>query len=55
MEQSYLHILNLVNQISKLSTTEEQLILDSFKPLNLSKGKFFLESGKVNRHVAFLH
>ena len=55
MEQRYVHLLNLVKRISQLDSVEEQLIIDSFKPFNLKKGEFFLESGKVNRHVAFLH
>ncbi|WP_035483135.1 Crp/Fnr family transcriptional regulator [Gaetbulibacter saemankumensis] len=55
MEQRYIHILKLVNQISKIGSLEEQLIIDSFKPFNLKKGEYFLESGKINRHVAFLH
>ncbi|WP_407516064.1 Crp/Fnr family transcriptional regulator [Tamlana fucoidanivorans] len=48
-------MLNLVNRISKLDALEEQLIMNSFKPFNLVKGACFLESGKINRHVAFLH
>ena len=55
MEQRYVHILNLVKHISQLDSFEEQLIVGSFKPFNLKKGEFFLESGKINRHVAFLH
>lgn len=47
MEQRYIHILNLINNISKLSSVEEQLIINAFKPFNYKRGEYFLESGKI--------
>ena len=51
----YLHILEIVNQIVKINKDEEELIVNSFKPLTLKKGEFFLKAGQINRYIAFLH
>ncbi len=48
------HLLTLLDQIVELEEEERDLIKSSFKPLKLSKGSFFLQSGKVNEYVAFL-
>ncbi|MDH3698788.1 MAG: Crp/Fnr family transcriptional regulator [Flavobacteriaceae bacterium] len=52
---SYSKLLELVSQITALEDDEIALIESSFNPLYLAKGDFFLEAGKVNKHVGFLH
>jgi CRP-like cAMP-binding protein len=51
----YSKLLELINQITVLEKKEIELIKSSFKPLQLTKGAFFLEAGKINKHVGFLH
>ncbi len=51
----YSKLLELINQITLLEEKEIDLIKSSFKPLQLTKGDFFLEAGKINKHVGFLH
>ncbi len=51
----YSKLLELINQITVLEEKEIELIKSSFKPLQLTKGEFFLEAGKINKHVGFLH
>jgi len=51
----YSKLLELINQITVLEAKEIELIKSSFKPLQLTKGEFFLEAGKINKHVGFLH
>ena len=51
----YLKLLELINQITVLEEKEIELIKSSFKPLPLAKGEFFLEAGKINKHIGFLH
>lgn len=51
----YGNLLHLINQISKLEDSEIELVKESFNPLRLNKGEFFLESGKINRQVAYLN
>ncbi len=48
-------LLELINKITVLEENEIKLIKSSFKPLQLTKGEFFLEAGKINKHVGFLH
>ena len=50
----YSRLLELFSQIAILEKEEIELIKNSFKPLKLSKGEFFLEAGKINKHVGFL-
>lgn len=47
-------LINLIKQIVDLDKKELELIKLSFKPMCLSKGEFFLESGQVNKYVGFL-
>ena len=51
----YKHILQLLGSLSPLGEDEMKLIQSSLKPFLLKKGEFFLESGKINRYVGFLH
>ena len=51
----YSKLLELINQITDLEEKEIELIKNSFKHLQLTKGEFFLEAGKINKHVGFLH
>ena len=51
----YSKLLELINQITSLEEIEIELIKNSFKPLLLNKGEFFLEAGKINKHVGFLN
>ena len=51
----YSKLLELINQITVLEEKEIELIKNSFKPVQLTKGEFFLEAGKINKHVGFLH
>ena len=51
----YSKLLELINQIIVLEEKEIELIKSSFKPLQLTKGDFFLEAGKINKHVGFIH
>lgn len=41
------------SQVS-IDTKSMDVILSAFKPMELSKGEFFLESGKICRHMAFI-
>lgn len=50
----YTELLYALGQIVQLDKEEEDLIISHFKPLSLKKGDYFLESGKINRHVGFL-
>lgn len=47
-------LINLFEQIVDLDNKELELIKFSFKPMSLSKGEFFLESGQVNKYLGFL-
>ena len=51
----YSKLLALINQIARLEDEETELIKKSFHALNLAKGDYFLEAGKVNRHLGFLN
>ena len=51
----YSNLIQLINQITALGDNEIELIKSSFKPLNLDKGEYFLEAGKINRHVGFIN
>jgi len=51
----YSKLLELINQITILEEKEIELIKSSFKPLKLTKGEFFLEASKINKHLGFLH
>ena len=51
----YSKLLELINQITILEEKEIELIQSSFKPLKLTKGQFFLEAGKINKYIGFLH
>ena len=47
-------LLALFNKITRLEDDEIELIKESFHPLYLARGEFFLETGKINRHIGFL-
>ena len=47
-------LLTLLGQIAELDEDEQALIKSSFKPTSLTKGEFFLKTGEVNKHVAYL-
>ena len=51
----YSKLFQIINKIVKLKDDEIDLITRSFYPLYLNKGEFFLEAGKINRHVGFLN
>lgn len=51
----YSKLLELINQITPLEEKEIEIIKNSFKPLQLTKGEFFLESGKIDKHIGFLN
>ncbi|EAQ99689.1 hypothetical protein FB2170_10264 [Maribacter sp. HTCC2170] len=51
----YSKLLELINQITILEAREIELIKSSFIPIQLTKGEFFLEAGKINKHVGFLN
>jgi len=51
----YSKLLELINQITDLEEKEVELIKNSFNLLQLTKGEFFLEAGKINKHVGFLN
>ena len=51
----YSKLFELINQITVLEENEIELIKSSFKLLQLTKGEFFLEAGKINKHVGFLN
>ena len=50
----YSNLLDLIRKIAKIEDHEIELIKTSFKPLSLNKGDYFLEAGKINRHVGYL-
>ncbi len=51
----YSNLLHLINQIAHVEDSELELIKESFRPLQLRKGEFFLESGKISRQVGYLN
>ncbi len=51
----YSKLLELISQFSVVADTEIELIKSSFKPLYLTKGDFFLEAGRINKHVGYLN
>lgn len=51
----YTTLLNTLNQIAPLNPEEIKLIKHYFKPLSIKKGDFFLKSGDISRHVAFIN
>lgn len=50
----YASLFELFNAITVLDEKEIQLIENSFKPLKLSKGEFFLQSGNINQYIGFI-
>lgn len=52
---AYTHILQLLSKLVILSENEKAVIQNSLQPFHLKKGSYFLEAGKINRHVGFLH
>lgn len=51
---NYSKLLEHLRMLTPLEETEEKFILESFSPLQLKKGEFFLESGQINHHVGYL-
>ncbi len=50
----YAELLKLFNQIAPLDKDEELLIKESFQPLTLAKGEFFLKAGETNKQIGFI-
>lgn len=48
-------LLYLINEITVIEANEIELVKESFSLLKLKKGDFFLEAGKINKHVGFLN
>lgn len=48
------NLLNLFGQIKELDQEEIDFIKSNFKALHLKKGDYFLKSGEVCEHIAFL-
>ncbi|MBX9448835.1 MAG: cyclic nucleotide-binding domain-containing protein [Taibaiella sp.] len=51
----YAKLLSLLNQITILDDREEALVKESFKPFSIAKGAYFLEAGKINKHIGFIN
>lgn len=51
----YTRLLKVLNTIVSVEPSEEELIISCFKPFNLSKGDFFLQSDKVNHIIGFIN
>jgi CRP-like cAMP-binding protein len=51
----YSTLLNVLNAIIPIEPSEQDLITSCFKPFNLQKGEFFLQSGKVNYYIGFIN
>ena len=47
-------ILNLFNSIAPLSPEETDVVKTMFKPIQLPKGEYFLESDSICRKVGFI-
>ena len=47
-------LLATFRQITQLDEEEENLICESFKPMALEKGAYFIKTGKINTRLAFL-
>ena len=47
-------LLELFNRITALEEKEIELIKNSFKPLHLAKGDYYLKVGEINKYVGFL-
>ena len=47
-------LIHIIRQFADLDKKELELIKSSFKPYQLAKGDYFLEEGKVNKHIGFL-
>lgn len=48
------NLAKLLGQITELEQDELDLIMSSFKPMSLAKGEYFLQSGELNKYVAYL-
>ena len=48
-------LLQLMQSIVDLPDHEANVIKESFKPMSLAKGDYFLKSGKVNKYVGFIN
>ena len=51
---AYTLLFQILGQITALEDKEIELIKASFKPMELKKGEFFLQSGEVNKYVGSL-
>jgi len=51
----YTKLLKQLSKITVLEDNEITILKNSFKLLSLSKGKYFLEQGKVNKHIGYLN
>jgi CRP-like cAMP-binding protein len=51
----YSTLLKVLNAIIPIEPSEQDLITSCFKPFNLQKGEFFLQSGKVNYYIGFIN
>ena len=47
-------LIRTIRQLISLTGEEENIVADLFKPRRLNAGEYFLEEGKVCRHVAFI-
>ena len=50
----YDQLTSLLEVLVKLEETEKEMIRSAFKPVHMKKNEFFLESGKVNKHIGFI-
>lgn len=48
-------LLHVLNTIVPITASEQELIISCFKPFKLPKGELFLQSGKVNKQIAFIN
>lgn len=51
----YSKLLELINQITELEGNEIELIKNSFRLIQLTKGDFFLKAGTINKHIGFIN
>lgn len=51
----YTTLLKVISTIVPIQPSEQDLIISCFKQLHLSKGAYFLQSGKVDEYVGFIN
>jgi hypothetical protein len=50
----YKELLGVFKKIANLDSSEEELIIASFKRKSIKKGEYFLKAGQINENLGFI-